>query len=86
MSLRSAARGIVLVVAGAAVATAVATMLSPSLRRTALGLVRRGADAEPQQPTHIVLPDRLPAAAWGTQDDDAVETDSLDAGVALTGA
>jgi len=81
MSLRSAVRGIVLVVAGAAVASAVATLLNPGLRRTALAMVGRGGETEPQQPTHIVLPDRLPASAWGVTEE-PVE----DGSVALTGA
>ena len=86
MSLRSAARGIVLAAAGAAVAVTVAALLSPPVRHRALGLLGRGADPEPQQPTHIVLPDRLAESDWGGLDE-AISDDSVEsADIALTGA
>lgn len=83
MSLRAAVRGIVLAAAGAAVAVTVAAILSPGVRRVALGLAGRAAEPEPQQPTHIVLPDR----EW-TFDDEAIEA-GRGAGsgdIALTGS
>ena len=87
MSLRSAVRGIVLVAAGAAVASAASVLLSPAVRRTALGLVGRGGEAEPQQPTHIVLPDRAAAPHADHADGDDAEDGSLAASdVALAGA
>ena len=86
MSLRSAARGIVLAAAGAAVAVTVAALLSPPVRNRALGLLGRGADPEPQQPTHIVLPDRLAESDWGGVEE-AIADDGVETGdVALTGA
>jgi len=84
MSLRSAVRGIVLAAAGAAVALTVAAILSPAARRTALGLVGKGAEPDPQQPTHIVLPDRMPESDWTDVEEAIVEDGRGD--VALTGA
>jgi len=64
MPLRSALRGLALVSAGAAAVLGVAALLSPQVRGRLLGLAGRGeAVAEPQQPTHIVLPDRA-IARW----------------------
>jgi hypothetical protein len=87
MSLRAAVRGIVLAAAGAAAAVTLAALLSPSVRRAALGLVGRGAEPEPQQPTHIVLPDRLRERDWSDLDE-AIEAEHSAASgdVALTGA
>jgi hypothetical protein len=84
MSLRAAVRGIVLAAAGAVVAVTVAAILSPSVRRVALGLAGRDAEPEPQQPTHIVLPDR----DWTFDGDEAIEA-GRGAGsgdIALTGS
>lgn len=81
MSLRSAVRGIVLAAAGAAIAVTVAALLSPAARRAALSLVGRRAEPDPQQPTHIVLPDRMPESDW-TDVEQAVEDGRGD--VALT--
>ena len=86
MSLRSTVRGIALAAAGAAVAASVAALLSPGVRRAALGLVGKAnqpdADA---QPTHIVLPDRQPAN-WSELDDSEDEGSVVAADVALTGS
>jgi len=83
MSSRSALRGVVLAAAGAAAVLALAVVLTPKLRRTALSALSRSTP-EPEQPTHIVLPDRLPAAEL----DEAIEEGrSIGSGdVALTGA
>jgi hypothetical protein len=87
MPLRSAARGLVLVAAGTAVAAVVAVALSPALRRRVLALAGRAAEPEPQQPTHIVLPDRLPEADWGELEEAIEEGRAIGSGdVALTGA
>lgn len=87
MSLRSAVRGIALAAAGAAVAASVAALLSPGVRRAALGLMGKAAQSEADaQPTHIVLPDREPAAGV-TELDDRGDGGSVVAGdVALTGS
>ena len=63
MSLRSALRGLVLVSAGAAAALGVAALVSPQVRGRLLALAGRHSEAEPQQPTHIVLPERA-IAQW----------------------
>jgi hypothetical protein len=87
MSLRSALRGIVLATAGAAALLAATVVLNPQARRRALGLVGKGAEPEPQQPTHIVLPDRMPESDWGELDQAIEEGRSVGSGdVALTGA
>jgi hypothetical protein len=87
MSLRSAVRGTVLAVAGAALAVTVAAVLSPAVRRTVLGLAGRGGEAEPEQATHIVLPDRLAAADWPGLDEAIEEGRSVGSGdIALAGA
>jgi hypothetical protein len=85
MSSRSLVRGAVLAAAGATLVAALAVALRPSLRRRALGLVRR-AEPEPQQPTHIVLPDRLPEADWGELEEAIEEGRSVGSDVVLTGA
>jgi len=87
MSSRSALRGVVLAAAGAAAVVALAVALSPQVRRRALAALGRGATPEPEQPTHIVLPDRLPAADWAGIEDAIEEGRSIGSGdVALTGA
>ena len=83
MSLRSAVRSALVCAAGAAVVITVAAMVSPTVRRTVLGLVGRGVDEEPEQPTHIVLPDRLSASEWDGLDE-AIE-DGRSAGSAVAG-
>ena len=85
MSLRAAVRGIVLAAAGAAVVVTVAAILSPAVRRAALGLAGRGAEPELQQPTHIVLPDRV--RDW-SELDEALEPETSvgSADIALTGS
>lgn len=85
MSVRSAVRGLVLVTAGAALALGVAVALSPGLRRRASALAGRTAEPEPQQPTHIVLPDR-PAQAHWDELDEAIEEGRSAGDVALAGA
>lgn len=86
MSLRSALRGLMLVSAGAAAVLGVAALVSPSVRGRLLGLSGRGSEAEPQQPTHIVLPDRAIAQWDGLAEaiDEGREIGSGD--VALAGA
>jgi hypothetical protein len=87
MSLRSAIRGVVLAAAGAALAVTVAAVLSPSVRRAALGLIGKGAEPEPEQPTHIVLPDRMPESDWGELDEAIAKGRVVGSGdVALTGS
>lgn len=87
MSLRTAARSIALAAAGAAVAASVAALLSPSVRRAALGLVGKAGQPEAEaQPTHIVLPDREPAASWGELDDSGDGGIVVPGDVALTGS
>jgi hypothetical protein len=77
----------VLAAAGTALAAAVAIALSPALRRRALALVGRGAGPEPQQPTHIVLPDRMPESSWEELEEAIEQGRAIGAGdVALTGA
>jgi hypothetical protein len=89
MSLRSAVRGIVLVAAGAAVTVSVAALLSPGVRRAALGLIGKASpesDAA-EQPTHIVLPDRAAVPRWDDTADDAIgEGSTTLPDVALTGS
>jgi hypothetical protein len=88
MSLRSAIRGVVLasVAAGAAFSVVVA-VTRPTVRRRALDLIGRRAEPEPQQPTHIVLPDRLAESDWTDGDDVEEGTDLVgQADVALAGA
>lgn len=87
MSLRSALRGLVLVSAGAAAVLGVVALVSPSVRGRVLALAGRGrGEAEPQQPTHIVLPDRAIAQWDGLEQaiDEGREIGSGD--VALAGA
>ena len=87
MPLRSALRGLVLVSAGAAAVLGVAALISPQVRSRLLGLAGRGgSEAEPQQPTHIVLPDRAIAQWEGLQEaiEEGREIGSGD--VALAGA
>jgi len=85
MSSRSV-RSAVLAVAGAAVVAAAVVLLTPALRRGLLGRLGSG-HAEPEQPTHIVLPDRLPQADWGEEMEEAIEEGrEVGSGIALTGA
>jgi hypothetical protein len=86
MSLRSALRGLVLVSAGAAAVLGVAAVFSPRVRGRLLSLAGRRPEAEPQQPTHIVLPDRAIAQWEGLRQavDQGREIGSGD--VALAGA
>jgi len=63
MPLRSAIRGLVLGTVGALAVLGLAAALSPQVRRRALQLSRRSPEPETQQPTHIVLPDRV-IARW----------------------
>jgi hypothetical protein len=63
MSLRSTVSGIVLASLGAAAVVALTVALSPQVRRRALELSGRSVSTDPEQPTHIVLPDRA-VAAW----------------------
>jgi hypothetical protein len=89
MSLRSALRGLVLVSAAAVAILGAAALLSPPVRGRLLGLAGRGgggADAESQQPTHIVLPERAIAQWDGLEEaiDEGREVGSGD--VALAGA
>jgi hypothetical protein len=87
MSSRSALRGVVLAAAGAAAMVALAVALSPKLRRRALAALGRGSAPEPEQPTHIVLPDRVREARWDEIDEAVEEGRSIGSGdVALTGA
>ena len=87
MSLRSAVRGVALAAAGAAVAVSVAALLSPSVRRAALGLVGKAGQPETEgQPTHIVLPDREPVRRWDEADDSGDEGAMVVGDVALTGS
>jgi hypothetical protein len=87
MPTRSAARGLVLAVAGTAAVVALAVALTPGLRRRAVGMVTRRTEPEPQQPTHIVLPDRMPESDWGELDEAVEEGRAVGSGdVALTGA
>lgn len=80
-------RRIVLATAGVVALAAVAVALTPKGRRRALALVGRGAQPEPQQPTHIVLPDRMPESDWGEIEEAIDEGRAVVAGdVALTGA
>jgi len=62
--LRSAIRGLALASIGALAVLGVAAAISPQVRRRALALAGREAEqAETQQPTHIVLPERA-IAQW----------------------
>jgi hypothetical protein len=63
MSVRSAVSGVVLASLGAAAVVALAAALSPEVRRRALQLSGRAPSIEPEEPTHIVLPDRA-VASW----------------------
>lgn len=86
MSLRSALRGLVLLSAGAAAVLGVAALVSPRLRGRVLTRAGRGPEAEPQQPTHIVLPDRA-IARWEGLDAAIEEGREIGSGdVALAGA
>jgi hypothetical protein len=89
MSLRSAIRGVVLasVAAGAAFSVVVA-VTRPQVRQRALDLIGRRVEPEPQQPTHIVLPDRLAESDWVGLDQAVQEgTDVVGtADIALAGA
>jgi hypothetical protein len=86
MSLRSALRGLVLLSAGAAAVLGVAALASPRVRGRLLGLAGRGGAAEPQQPTHIVLPDRA-IARWDGLEEAIEEGREIGSGdVALAGA
>jgi hypothetical protein len=71
MSLRSAIRGLVLGTAGALAVVGLAAVLSPQVRGRALKLAGRSPDAEPEQATHIVLPDRAVTSRLGL--DQAIE-------------
>jgi len=87
MSLRSAVSGVVLASLGAAAVVALAAALSPEVRRRALQLSGRTPQTpEPEQPTHIVLPDRAVAdwAGLGEAIDEGRAVVSGD--VALAGA
>jgi hypothetical protein len=89
MSLRSALRGVALAsVAAAAAFTVVVAVTRPQMRRRALDLIGRRAEPEPQQPTHIVLPDRLAGSDWEGLDDAVEEGRDIvaEADVALAGA
>jgi hypothetical protein len=70
MSLRSAIRGLVLGTAGALAVVGLAAVLSPQVRGRALKLAGRTPEPEPQQATHIVLPDR---AVMSRLVDEAIE-------------
>jgi len=87
MPLRSAARGIVLGTVGALAVLGLAKALRPHVRRGLLAL--RGSNPEPeqhQQPTHIVLPDRV-IAQWEGLDVAIHEGREVGSGdVALAGA
>lgn len=91
MSSRSAVRSAVLAVAGTAVVVAAVALLKPGLRRSLLSRIGK-AHVEPEQPTHIVLPDRvlpdrLPQADWGEEMEQAIEEGrEVGSDVALTGA
>lgn len=86
MSSRSAVRSAVLAVAGTAVVVAAVALLTPGLRRSLMSRIGTG-HAEPEQPTHIVLPDRLPQADWGEEMEQAIEEGrEVGSDVALTGA
>ncbi len=86
MSLRSALRGLVLVTAGAAAVLGVAALVSPQVRGRLLALAGRTPAPEPQQPTHIVLPDRA-VAQWEGLDEAIAEGREIGSGdVALAGA
>lgn len=86
MSLRSALRGLVLVSAGAAAVLGVAALVSPQVRGRLLGLAGRRREAEPQQPTHIVLPERA-IAQWEGLEEAIAEGREVGSGdVALAGA
>jgi hypothetical protein len=85
MSLRSALRAVVLAAAGAVAVYALAAAASPQLRRRTLELTGHAAQ-EPQQPTHIVLPDRV-ASGWDGLDEAIEEGRAVLSGdVALAGA
>ena len=80
MSFRAAIRGLALASIGALAVLGVAAAISPQVRRRALALAGREAEqAETQQPTHIVLPDRAIAQWEGL-------AEAIDEGVALAGA
>jgi hypothetical protein len=85
MSLRSVVRGLVLASVGALAVLGVAAGLSPELRHRALRLAGRTPEPEPQQPTHIVLPDRA-VAAWEGLDEAIEEGREAGSDVALAGA
>jgi hypothetical protein len=86
MSFRAALRGLALTSVGALAVVAVATALTPGLRRRALALTGRGsAEIEPEQPTHIVLPDRA-IAQWDGLAEAIEEGREAASGVAMAGA
>jgi hypothetical protein len=86
MSLRSAVRGVVLASAGAVAVFTLAALASPELRRRALALTGRSVEPEPQESTHIVLPDRA-AAPWHGLDEAIDEGRAIASGdIALAGA
>jgi hypothetical protein len=68
MSLRSAIRGLLLGTAGALAAVGLAAVLSPQVRGRALRLAGRSREPEPEQATHIVLPDRAVASWQGLEE------------------
>ena len=83
MSSRSALRGALV----AAAVVVLAALLTPPVRRRALAGLGRAKQADPPQPTHIVLPDRVPAATSAELDDAIAEGRSIGSGdIALTGA
>jgi hypothetical protein len=86
MSLRSAVRGLALASLSAVAVMALAAAISPQLRRRALSLAGRSPEPEAQQPTHIVLPDRVAAAWEGLEEaiEEGREVGSAD--IALAGA
>ncbi|HEV7677361.1 MAG TPA: hypothetical protein VGQ42_02200 [Candidatus Dormibacteraeota bacterium] len=89
MSLRSAIRGVVFasVAAGAAFSVVVA-VTRPRLRQRALELIGQRVEPQPQQPTHIVLPDRFAEPDWVGLDDAVEEGTGIvtKADIALAGA
>jgi len=85
MSLRSALRGLLLASAAAAGVLGVAALLSPAVRHRALTLAGRSPEPEPQQPTHIVLPDRA-LVGWQGLEEAVEEGREVGAGIALAGA
>ena len=88
MSFRAAFRGLALVSVGALAVVAVATALTPALRRRALALAGRSSaesEPEPEQPTHIVLPDRA-IAQWTGLAEAIEEGREVASDIALAGA